>query len=150
MAVLQRRDLPLDQVGATDEIGDEAVVGVEIDLFRVADLDDSAFAHHRDLVRKGQRLDPVVGHIDRGDLQLGEKTAQFLARLFPELGVEVAQRFVEENHLGLGHQGPGQGDALLLAAAQLRRRPVFEPLHLHELEGPGHPVRISALATPRF
>ena len=37
------------------------------------------------------------------------------------VGVEVARRLVGEDDLGLVHEGPGDGDALLLAAGELAR-----------------------------
>ncbi len=42
--------------------------------------------------------------------------AQFRA----QLGVEVGQRLVEEEHVDVAHQRPADGDALALAAGKLR------------------------------
>ena len=80
----------LDQVGAADEIRHEAVVRIEIDFLGVAHFDDPPVAHDRDGVRERQRLDPVVRHVDRGDLQLAQKGPQLLAGFLAELGVQVA------------------------------------------------------------
>ena len=63
-------DLALDEVGAADEIRHEFPVGIEIDLPRRSHLDDAAAFHHCDAVRQRQRLDPVMGHVDGGDLEL--------------------------------------------------------------------------------
>ena len=74
------------------------------------------------------------------------------AHLDPELGVEVRERLVEEEDLGVAHQGPAHGDALALAARELAGLPVQQVLHLQELRhvrdgalalGLGHP-RISS------
>ena len=46
------------------------------------------------------------------------------AHLAAQLGVEVAERLVEKEDLRLAHQRPAHGDALRLAAAQLRRAAV--------------------------
>ena len=42
------------------------------------------------------------------------------AHLLAQVRVEVAEGLVQQQHLGVGHQGPGQGHALLLAAGELR------------------------------
>ena len=42
------------------------------------------------------------------------------AGLDAELGVEVGERFVEEEDLGVADDGAAHGDALALAAAELR------------------------------
>ena len=89
MVAVELFDLAPDQVGAADKIGDELTVRVEVDLLRLADFNDLAGAHDCDLVGQGQRLDPVVGDVDGGDLQLGEEAAQLLAGLFAQLGVKI-------------------------------------------------------------
>src|SRR5215472_11865296 len=48
-------------------------------------------------------------------------TRQQLGDLSCVLIVEVADRLVGENERGIVDEGPGNGDALLLAAAQFRR-----------------------------
>jgi hypothetical protein len=55
------------------------------------------------------------------------------------LGVEIAERLVEQQHLRRKHQGARQSDPLLLAAAERRRRPLFQtgqadqPKHFFDL-----------------
>ena len=51
-----------------------------------------------------------------------------------QLGVEIGQRLVEQQHLRLEHQRARDRDALLLAAGQRGRRPLGERLHLDELQ----------------
>jgi hypothetical protein len=55
----------------------------------------------------------VVGHALAQALDLG-------AHLHPELGVEVAERLVEQEDLGIAHDGAAHGDALALAAESWR------------------------------
>ena len=55
--------------------------------------------------------------------------------LHPQLGVEVRQRLVHQEGLGVADDGPAHRHPLPLAARQLRR-PAVE--HLVELEHGGH------------
>ena len=51
------------------------------------------------------------------------------AHLLAQLGVEVGQRLVEQQHLRLAHQRARKRHALLLAAGELRRRAVLVARH---------------------
>ena len=42
------------------------------------------------------------------------------AHLFSELGIEVAERLIEQKHLGLSDQSASQRNPLLLSTAQVR------------------------------
>jgi hypothetical protein len=55
---------------------------------------------------------------------------EFLAHL----RIERAERLVEQQHLRLHGQRPRERDALALAAGQLMRITIGEPVELHELE----------------
>ena len=64
--------------------------------------------------------------------------AELVAHLGAQAGIEVAERLVEQQHLGLEHQRAGDRHALLLAARQGRRRPVGEALHLDQAQRRHH------------
>ncbi|MNG37708.1 hypothetical protein D3C84_1251360 [compost metagenome] len=49
------------------------------------------------------------------------QTRQPAAQLFTDLGIEGAERLVEQQHLWLHRQGTGQRNALTLAAGELFR-----------------------------
>ncbi len=103
-----------------DEAGDEQVVRRLVEFHRRADLLDDAGAQHDDAVGERHRLDLVVGHVDHGDVahalvQLGDLDAHRDA----QRGVEVGQRLVEQEDLGIAHDGAADGDALALAAGKL-------------------------------
>ena len=51
-----------------------------------------------------------------------------------QLGVQVAERLVEEEHRGREDEGAGQRHPLLLAAGQLWTRSARQLAHLHQLE----------------
>ena len=66
-----------------------------------------------------------------------------------DAGVEVAGRLVGQDHPGLGDQGPGDGDALLLAARQLTRLVVGPVGQVHRRRArPGPAALRSAGRTP--
>ena len=68
---------------------------------------------------KRHRLDLVVGHVDRGGAHLLVHLLDLGAHLHAQLGVEVGKRLVEQEHLGIAHDGAAHGDALALAAREL-------------------------------
>ena len=78
-------------------------------------------------------------------MQLGDLDAH----LHAQLGVEVRQRLVEQERLGLAHDGAADGDALALAAGQLPRLAVHQLLQLQHARGFFDPrSRTSALGMP--
>ena len=76
-----------------------------------------------------------------------------LVELGPHLvaqpGVEVAQRLVEEHQVGPGDEAPGQRDALLLAAAELRRVAVEQVAAVDQRGGLLDPARGTARGLTR-
>ena len=72
--------------------------------------------------------------VDRRDLELVVQAADLEAHLLAQVGVEVGQRLVEQQHLGLDDDGAGQRHALLLAARQLGRIAVLQRAQLHDVE----------------
>ena len=95
-----------------------------------ADLRDHAAVEHHDLVGEGHRLDLIVGDVDHGRRKILVELGDLDPHLHPQHGVEVGKRLVEEEDLRLAHQGPADGDALALAAGELRRLPVEQRLEL--------------------
>ena len=105
-------------LGRADEAGDEEVVGLVVELERRADLRDGAGIEHDDLVGHGHGLDLVVGDVDHGRAEPLVQLHQLDAHLGAQRGVEVGQRLVEQENLGLAHDGAADGDALALAAGE--------------------------------
>src|SRR4029077_4725711 len=106
--------------------GHEGVGGVVVDLIGGADLLDRALVEHGDAVTEAHRLDLVVGDVDGGDPDPLLELLQLIAGRRAELRVQVGQRFVEQEHLWLPDQRPGQGDPLAFPAGQLPG-PAVEP-----------------------
>src|SRR5215472_11388742 len=102
--------------GIAEEAGDEGVDGIAIDLQRLADLDNLAAIHDADAIAHGHGLDLVMGDVDRGRAELMLLLDQLVARGHPQRGVEIGERLVEEEDLGIADDGAPQRHALALAA----------------------------------
>src|SRR5471030_409728 len=105
-----------------DELRDEAVGRMVVQLQRRAVLFDLAVAQHDDAVGQRHRLDLVVGDVDRRGAQVAVQLGDLDAGLHAQRGVEVRQRFIEQEHLRIAHDGAADGDALALTARQFLRR----------------------------
>ena len=101
-----------------DESGDEAGRRRMIELVRRTDLLDPPMVHHHDPVGQRHRLDLVVRDVDRGGPHLLVHALDLDAHLHAELGVQVRQRLVEQEDLGIAHDRPAHRDALALAAGE--------------------------------
>ena len=70
---------------------------------------------------QAHRLGLVVGHEDHRRPELALERLELGPGVDPQLGVEVRERLVHQEHPRLADDRPGQGDALLLAAGELGR-----------------------------
>ena len=66
----------------------------------------------------GHGLDLVVGDVDGGDTEAALQRRDLRTGLDAELGVEVRQRLVHEEHLRATHDGAAHGDTLTLATGE--------------------------------
>ena len=94
-------ELGIDQVGVADEVGDEQAHRLLVELDRRSGLRDAAVMHHDDAVGDGERLLLVVRHIGDGEVEIELQLADLLAHAPAQLGIEVRQRLVEQQHLRL-------------------------------------------------
>ena len=112
------RELPQVHGRRTDEAGDELVGGVVVHLAGGADLLEHAVLEDRDTVTHGEGLGLVVGDVDRGDAQRALERGDLGTGLDTELGVQVGQRLVHEEDLGLAHDGTAHGHTLTLTTGE--------------------------------
>ena len=85
------------------------------------DLLHHAVLHDDDAVAERHRLDLVVRDVDRRGAQPLVQLLELDPHLHAQLGVEVGQRLVEQEHLRVAHDRAAQRDALALAAGELAR-----------------------------
>ncbi len=131
------------QVGGTEEGGDETRRGLRIQVVRMPDFEQAAVIHDPDGVGQREGLFLVVRHQHGGDAELALHRADGAAKLFADLRVQRAERLIEQQHLGLVRQRARHGHALLLAAGKLARQAFVHVLERHELEqllAPGAPI----------
>ena len=124
----------VEDVGLADEVGDEGVDGLVVDVHRGADLLDAALVEDDDGVGQGQGLLLVMRDIYEGDAQFLVHFLQFRLHVLAHLEVQGREGLVQEEHLGLVHDGAGDGDTLLLAAGEGFHVAVLVVGHGHELE----------------
>src|SRR5436305_1727279 len=85
-----------ENVGGTDELGDEPAPGQEIDLARRSDLRDGAVAHHHDAVTERHRFRLIVGDIDRRDSERAQQAIELAAQPLAQRRIERGEGFVEQ------------------------------------------------------
>ena len=84
--------------------------------------------HHADAVGQRERFFLVVRDEDRRDAELALDLADGPPQFLADLGVERAEGLVHQQHLRPVRQRARHGDALLLAARELRRQAVVHAL----------------------
>jgi hypothetical protein len=81
-----------------------------------------------------------VGHVDRRGAEPALQELDLGPHLDAQLGVEVRQGLVEEEHLRVAHQGAPDGHALALAARQVPRLAVEIRVEAQQARGLIHPL----------
>ena len=74
-----------------------------------------------------------MGDIKGGDAQPFLKGPELVPHALPQLGVQVGQGLVKQQHAGLNDHGAGQGHPLLLSAGELVGEPALHTGQLHQL-----------------
>src|SRR5690606_24596141 len=118
-----------------DEAGDEHVLRLLVQVTRGADLLEQTILEDRDAVAHGQSLGLVVRDVDRGDSETALQRGDLRASLHTQLGVEVRQRLVHEEHLRLADDRTAHRDTLTLTAGERLRLAGQVLLEVEELGG---------------
>ena len=143
------RDRRLVQVHRrrADERGDEEVRGLLVQVLRGGELLERAVAHDRDPVSHRHRLGLVVGDVERRHAEPPLDAQHLAAHLDAQVGVEVRERLVHEEHGRLADERPPHGDALALTARQLGGLPEH---HFREPEDLGRRARLPLALLLRY
>ena len=76
-----------------------------------------------------------MGHEDGCDAERLDQHAQFAAHDIAQLGIQIGQRFIEQQQARRMHQRARQSHALLLSAAEQGRRPLGQMVQLYPRQG---------------
>ena len=139
-----------------DEARHEQVGRVVEHFLRRADLLDEAVLHDDDAVAQGHGLGLVMGDIDKRGVDALPQLDDLGPHLIAELGVQIGQRLIHQEHGGVTDDGTADGHTLALAAGQSLgltvqilgdvqnlRRLTYPPVdlvlgYLLQLQGEGH------------
>ena len=117
--------------------GDEPVGRALVEVLLRAHLPHGAIVHDHEPVGHRQGLLLVVRDHDGGEAELLLQLADLDAHLLPQLGVEVGQRLVEQQHVGPEDERARQRHPLLLAARKLARQALAQMLEADQPQGLG-------------
>jgi hypothetical protein len=104
------------QVHVAEEIRHERRRWPLNDLAGCGILLDLSLVHDDDAVGELERLFLIVRHEDAGEMNFLMQAAEPAPQLLPNLGVERAERLVEQKHRRLDGERARQRDSLALAA----------------------------------
>ena len=113
LLVLNHRTV--EDVTFTDKVGHEGIGRFIINIHRSTNLLNLALAHHHDGITQRKRLFLVMRYIHEGDAQLLVHFLQFHLHVLAHLQVERSQRFVQQQHFRLIHDGTRNSHTLLLS-----------------------------------
>ena len=82
-----------------------------------------------------------MGDVDGRDAELLLQRTDLGPHLDPDLGVQVRERLIEEQDVGVQDEGAGQRHALLLAAGELAGVAIGQPREIHLAQALGQPAR---------
>ena len=108
-----------NHVVAANEVRDEFRRRPFIDLSRCVYLMNSSGIEHRDTVAHPQRFFLIVSDVDGRDRAGIVNGPQHGPCFSTELGIEIRERFIQQQQLRLNHQSARQCDTLLLSAGKL-------------------------------
>ncbi len=101
---------------------------------------------HSHPVAHDERLVLVVCHEDCGDPQFHQKVVDLGAYLGTQAGVQVRERFVQEQHGGPRCQRPCKGHPLLLPTGEGPGHPAGSAVEAHEGEGLAYPFSTEVIS----
>ena len=123
--------------------------GVFVELPRGGELLEDPALEHRDPVAQRHRLGLVVGDVDRGDAEPLLQPRDLGPHLATQLGVEVGQRLVEEERLGVPDDRPAHRDSLPLTTGQVAGLALEVLVELQRLGRVAHLLVDSRSPAPR-
>ncbi len=107
-----------------------------VELVWLVDLGDTTGLHHHHPIADRQGFGLIMGDHQRGNADFVLNAADLELHLFAQVGVQVGQRLVEQQHWRLDYQCAGQCDPLALTTGQLARVALGMLTEAHQLQHP--------------
>ena len=120
-----------------------------IELHRRTELLQVALVQHGNAVAHRHRFHLVMGDIERGGTEAALQGDDLGAGAIAQLGVEVAEGLIHQEHRGLAGDCPPQGHPLLLPPRQFFGEPIKQGIQLQQASHLGHPGLDTALPQRR-
>ena len=113
-------ELTVDEVHlrSADEACNEDVYRVVIEVLRSINLLDKTVLHNYDTGSHSHSLDLVVSNVDKGGSNVLVKLGKLGSHRCTELSVEVGERLVKKEYLGLTNDCTTKGNTLLLTTGK--------------------------------
>ena len=89
-----------------------------VEVLGRVDLLYDAVLHHDDPGAQGHGLRLVVGNVDDGASQALMELGNLHTHLAPQFRIQVGERLIHEEDLGIPHDGASHGNPLALAAGE--------------------------------
>jgi hypothetical protein len=102
----------------SEESGNEKVGRIEIEILGGTELLEGAGIEESDSVRDGDSFGLIVRDVDGCDPKLLLDRANDRAELLAAERIEIGEGLIEEKDSGMGGEGAGERDALLLTAGK--------------------------------
>ncbi|MNG96391.1 hypothetical protein D3C79_554550 [compost metagenome] len=123
-----------------DKAGDKHVFRVVVQVVWRIHLHDMAQLHHADTVAHGHGFGLIVGNIDGGRrfaalFQLLVQIGNTDTHRSTQLGIQVRQRFIEQEHVWFFHNCAAHGHTLRLPTRELAWQTIQQLFQLQDLGG---------------
>ena len=105
-------------LGGSNEASHEQIMRRIENLRGGAHLLDVTVLHDDDAISQGHGFRLIMGDINEGGIHPLAQQDNLRPHLIPQLGVQIAQGFVHQEHGGIPHDGAANGHPLALAAGE--------------------------------
>ena len=118
------------------EIGHIIISRLCNDLFGGSDLNQYPVFHDGNAITQADGFVKIVGNEKRCFVHHGGELKKLILQLTPNQGVQSAERFVHQQNIGVGGQGPGQAHTLLHTTGEFIRITMAPACQLHGFQCP--------------
>src|SRR4029077_19413585 len=122
------------KVRVPNKLGDKPRARSVVNGPGLSDLQNPPMLHDGDPVGQYERFLLIVGHVNCGGAQLLMNPPKLHLHFASELRIEVAEGFVQKEHLWFYDDGPAERNSLLLSPRELTREASAEAGQAHQVQ----------------